>query len=163
MAAKKSKGPRGRPVRILIANGVNMDLLGTREPGVYGTRTLDQVNHEIEAVWRRLATGTDFPDVDLHFFQSNHEGIFLEALDAGWDGIIVNPGAWTHTSLALADRIRALDVPCVEVHLSNIFAREPFRHSSMCAPAVLGVISGFGADSYVAALFTLVSALGRST
>ncbi len=146
-------------MRILVANGVNMDLLGTREPGIYGTRTLEDINHEIESSWRRLAASGDFPDIDLHFFQSNHEGIFLEALDAEWDGILINPGAWTHTSLALADRIRALDVPCVEVHLSNIFAREPERHVSMCAPAVTGVIAGFGPAGYVAGLLALLSAL----
>lgn len=147
--------------RILVANGVNMDLLGTREPAIYGTQSLDAMNQAIESAWRRIAQATGAPGIDLHFFQSNHEGIFLEALDAEWDGIVLNPGAWTHTSIALADRLRALCVPCVEVHLSNIFAREPERHVSHCAPAVLGVIAGFGPDGYVAALFTLVAALRR--
>lgn len=164
MAKKSSpdKKSSGRALRILVANGVNMDLLGTREPEVYGTRTLDEINHEIESLWRGIASSGNFPDVDLHFFQSNHEGIFLEALDAGWDGIVINPGAWTHTSLALADRIRALGVPCVEVHLSNIFARGPERHVSMCAPAVTGVVAGFGPAGYVAGLLALLSATGST-
>ncbi len=145
------------PLRILVANGVNLDLLGTREPELYGTHTLDELNREIEAKWSAISGAADLPALDLHFFQSNHEGIFLEALDAEWDGIVINPGAWTHTSLALADRIKALNVPCAEVHLSNIFAREPMRQQSLCAPVVAGVVAGFGADGYVAALLALVS------
>lgn len=146
-----------QPLRILVANGVNLDLLGTREPDIYGTQTLDEMNRDIEARWAEISDAAKMPAVDLHFFQSNHEGIFLEALDAEWDGIVVNPGAWTHTSLALADRIKALNVPCAEVHLTNIFAREPMRQHSLCAPVVCGVVAGFGADGYVVALFALVS------
>ncbi len=144
-------------LRILIANGVNMDLLGSREPDVYGKQTLDEMNRDIEARWAEVAAASKLPAVELHFFQSNHEGIFLEALDAGWDGIVINPGAWTHTSLALADRIKGLNVPCAEVHLSNIFARESIRRESLCSSVVVGVVAGFGAQGYVAALFSLVS------
>ncbi|MEY4632275.1 MAG: hypothetical protein RIQ81_2395 [Pseudomonadota bacterium] len=147
----------GKVLRFLVANGVNLDLLGTREPEIYGSLTLEGLQRHVEASWSELARALDLPEAELHFFQSNHEGVFLEALDAGWDGIILNPGAWTHTSLALVDRIRAIDVPCVEVHLSNIYAREPIRQKSLIAGEVSGVISGFGADGYVAALLVLAA------
>ena len=87
-----------RILRILIANGVNLDLLGEREPELYGSMTLAQLQEKVEQGWGKLAAGLNLPATELHFFQSNHEGVFLEALDAGWDGVIINPGAWTHTS-----------------------------------------------------------------
>jgi 3-dehydroquinate dehydratase-2 len=164
MVAKSAKASKGSTkkskqssLRILVANGVNLDLLGSREPDVYGTQTLEEMNREIEARWSEVAAVSRMPAVELHFFQTNHEGIFLEALDANWDGIVINPGAWTHTSLALADRIKGLNVPCAEVHLSNIFAREAIRHESLCSSVVVGLVAGFGAEGYVAALFGLVS------
>jgi 3-dehydroquinate dehydratase-2 len=152
---RKSLVKKTKPLRFLVANGVNLDLLGKRETKIYGSMTLADLQSEIQRSWTVLSEAMDLPETELHFFQSNHEGVFLEALDAGWDGVVLNPGAWTHTSLALVDRIRAIDVPFVEVHLSNIFAREPARQHSLCSGEVAGVIAGFGANSYVAALMVL--------
>lgn len=127
-------------MKLLVINGPNLHMLGKREPGIYGTQTLG----DIEAGLRRK-----FPDVDFEFFQSNHEGAIIDRLtstDAA--GVVLNAGAYTHTSLAIADAIAAMDVPVVEVHLSNIFAREEIRRQSLIAPVCRGSISGFGARSY---------------
>ncbi len=129
---------------ILIINGPNLNLTGRREPDVYGTRPLDDYLAELSAAE---------PDVALTTFQSNHEGAIIDKLhERGFDpqvkGIILNAGAYSHTSLAIADAIRAIDVPVVEVHISNTAAREPERHRSLIAPACRGVIAGFGLDSY---------------
>lgn len=138
-------------LRILVANGVNLDLLGQREPGVYGKGTLA----DLEAHVRALAP----EGVALTFFQTNDEALFLAKISDGWDGAVINPGAWTHTSLALADRLKGLALPFVEVHLSNTMAREEFRHRSYSAPHAAGIVIGLGFDSYVAGLTGLVAKL----
>lgn len=134
--------------RILILNGPNLNLTGRREPAVYGSRSLDDFLVE-------LAAGR--PDIEIVTFQSNHEGAIIDTLHTyGFDpevkGIILNAGAYSHTSLAIADAIRAIDVPVVEVHISNTAAREPERHHSLLTAACRGVIAGFGLESYRLAL-----------
>lgn len=133
---------------ILVINGPNLNLLGTREPGIYGNLTLA----DIEAKMRARAAELK---VKLEFCQSNHEGDLVDRIGqaAGkFSCIIINPGAYTHTSIAIQDAVRAAGVPAIEVHLSNIAAREEYRHTSLVAPACIGQISGLGADSYLLAL-----------
>ncbi|MEM8751121.1 MAG: type II 3-dehydroquinate dehydratase [Pseudomonadota bacterium] len=137
---------------IFVINGPNLNLLGQREPGVYGSTTLD----DIESLCR---TKLSDAGLDLVFRQSNHEGALVDWLhEAGKDGVgvAINAGAYTHTSIALHDAIKAISVPVVEVHLSNIHAREPFRHHSAIAAACIGQICGFGASSYTLALQALI-------
>ena len=144
-------------MHILILNGPNLNLLGTRERQVYGHDTLD----DIETACRALAASLD-TDVTLDFQQSNHEGALVDALHAARgvaDGVILNAGAYTHTSIALRDAISGTALPVVELHLSNIHAREEFRHVSMIAPVSIGVILGFGARGYGLALRALVDHL----
>jgi 3-dehydroquinate dehydratase-2 len=139
-------------VRILVVNGPNLNLLGNREPAIYGTATLAQIEHALERLASELG-------VDVDFFQSNHEGGIIDTLQAAvgrYQGILLNPGAYTHTSLALRDCLTAIDLPCVEVHLSNLHRRESFRRRSVTAAAALGVIQGFGAQSYEMGLTALV-------
>ncbi len=129
---------------ILIVNGPNLNLLGEREPEIYGSTTLADIEALLQA---------EFPNHSLSFFQSNHEGELIERLheafrDASLDGVIINPGGFSHTSVALRDALSALRIPKVEVHLSNIHAREAFRHTSVTAGACNGLISGFGVSSY---------------
>jgi 3-dehydroquinate dehydratase-2 len=136
------------PRRILVLNGPNLNLLGTREPEVYGSDTLEQLMAALEA--HASSRG-----VEVRTRQSNGEGELIDALhDArAWaDGVVFNPGAYTHTSVALRDAISAIELPVVETHLSNVHAREPFRHRSMLSAVCLGVVGGFGKHSYVVAL-----------
>ncbi len=144
---------------VLVLHGPNLNLLGKREPGIYGSLTLLEINQQLEVVARTL-------QVQLHAVQSNHEGVLVEAIhDAAerYQGIIINAGAYTHTSVALRDAISGVNMPTVEVHLSNIYRREDFRHHSFIAPVAIGQISGFGAQSYILGLQALVNHLKQSS
>jgi 3-dehydroquinate dehydratase-2 len=135
-------------MNVLVIHGPNLNLLGSRETDVYGRATLAEINAMLEEEARKL-------DIRLRTVQSNSEGELVTAVQeaAGWAGVIViNPAAYTHTSIALRDAIAAVGIPTIEVHLSNIHAREPFRHHSHVAPVAVGQISGFGTDSYRLAL-----------
>ena len=136
--------------KILIINGPNLNLLGRREPGVYGSRSFEDYYKELR---------TQYSSVELSYFQSNHEGALIDKLhEVGFevDGIILNAGAFTHTSVALHDAIRAIQAPVIEVHISNVHQREEFRHHSFISAACRGVICGFGLDSYRLALEALL-------
>lgn len=141
--------------KILVLHGPNLNLLGQREPEIYGSITLDDINRKMTA--RGEAAG-----VRLDFLQSNHEGVLVDAIQGAqqkYAFIILNAAAFTHYSIALRDAIAAVDVPVVEVHLSNIHRREEFRRRSVIAPVVMGQIAGFGADSYLAALEIVIRRL----
>ena len=150
-----------RRYRILVANGVNLDLLGTREPETYGRASLEDLQRGLESRAKDLGSfvGLDFT---LSFFQTNDEAELLQKISEAWDGILINPGAWTHTSLALADRFLGWGVPYVEVHISNISAREEIRKKSLTAGAARGVCYGMGLLSYETGLFALVNILKNS-
>lgn len=136
--------------KIQIINGPNLNLLGMREPDIYG-------NNSFESYLEGLRK--DYPDIEIGYYQSNVEGLLIDKLQEvgfDWDGIILNAGAYTHTSIALQDCIRSLKAPVVEVHISNVFQREDYRHHSYLSPACKGVICGFGLDSYRLALEALI-------
>ena len=140
---------------ILVIHGPNLNLLGTREPQTYGLTTLDQVNHNLQQEAQRLQVG-------LSCHQSNHEGALVDVIHQAqgkYQGIIINAGAYTHTSIAIRDALSGVDIPTIEVHLSNIYRREEFRHHSYIAPIAIGQISGFGANSYILGLQALVNYL----
>ena len=134
--------------KILVLNGPNLNLLGTREPEIYGSTTISDINN-------LLKSRADESGIDIDFLQSNIEGEIVTAIQNArnnYDFILLNAAAFTHYSIAIRDAISAIDVPVIEIHLSNVHAREEFRHHSVIAPVVMGQISGFGVDSYIAAL-----------
>lgn len=157
LEAEISKG-YGR-MKLLVINGPNLNLLGTRQPEVYGTTTLNDV--EDACVAHGAAAG-----IDVACFQSNSEGALIDAIHAAkadCDGIVLNAGAYTHTSIALMDAVSSVELPTVEVHLSNIHAREPFRHKSYLAAVAVGQIAGFGLQGYLFAIDALSQRLNGSS
>ena len=143
--------------RILVVHGPNLNLLGTREPEVYGSTTLEEINADLMAEAKEWGA-------EVEFFQSNHEGALLDRIHEArsWaDGILINPGGLTHSSVTLRDALVAVDMPVVEVHLSNVFAREEFRRRSYVSGVALGVMSGFGPSSYRFGLHALLDHLER--
>lgn len=137
-------------MKIQIINGSNINLLGKREPGIYGARSFEDYLVELRQ---------SYPDVELDYYQSNCEGELIDKIqEVGFsvDGIVLNAGAYTHTSIALQDAIRSITSPVIEVHISNVHQREEFRHRSMIASACMGVICGFGLDSYRLAVEALL-------
>lgn len=140
---------------ILVIHGPNLNLLGTREPEIYGSMTMQDINEDLQKQ-------AEEADVNIDFFQSNHEGEIIDKLhDARgrYDYIILNAGAYTHYSIAIRDALAAIEIPTIEVHISNIHQREEFRHHSVIAPVVVGQICGFGLDSYKAALYVAIRKL----
>jgi len=139
--------------KILVINGPNLDVLGKRETNLYGSETIDDINKALQKV-------SVEKKVEIEFYQSNHEGDIVDKInETDAEGILINPAAYTHTSVAIHDALRAKTLPIVEVHLSNIYAREEFRHKSLIAPVVSGQISGFGKDSYTLGLDALIGLL----
>lgn len=153
---------RPRPAdvtQILLLNGPNLNLLGVREPDVYGHETLQDIVDELSSFAAER-------DVELSHLQSNSEGVLVDAIHQARttaDGIVFNPGAYTHYSIAIRDAISGVGLPVVETHLSNVHAREPFRRESVLAPVCVGVVAGFGRDSYFVALEALLRHLARSS
>ncbi|NVN99818.1 MAG: type II 3-dehydroquinate dehydratase [Geobacteraceae bacterium] len=144
-------------MKILVINGPNINLLGRREPGIYGSQTLESINASLSESALTLPA-------ELDFVQSNSEGGLVDAIQSAlgsFDGIIINPAAYTHTSVAIRDAISAVAIPTVEVHLSNVYSREEFRHKSLIAPVAIGQIAGFGAFGYELALKGLVEFLRK--
>ncbi len=143
------------PQRILVIHGPNLNLLGSREPDIYGNTTLEEINGDLTSAAKEWGA-------EVEFFQSNYEGALVDRIQEAqsWaDGILINPGGLTHTSVTLRDALVATELPIVEVHLSNIFAREEFRRNSFVSPIVLGVISGFGPMGYGLGLNALLEHL----
>ncbi len=141
-------------MRFLVVNGPNLNLLGSREPDTYGRTTLAGLEDDLRS---------EFSAHEFAFLQSNHEGEIVDALQESvdtYDGVVINPGGYTHTSVAIRDAVAAISVPVVEVHISNVAAREPFRHTSLVAPECIGHVAGFGVDGYRLALLALVRHLG---
>ncbi|HWS23985.1 MAG TPA: type II 3-dehydroquinate dehydratase [Anaerolineales bacterium] len=135
-------------MKLLVLNGPNLNFLGKREPDIYGKRFLAEINSDLEIYAKERG-------IEIYFAQSNHEGILIDKLQEAvgqFDGVIFNPGGYTHTSVALRDAITSIPVPVIEVHLSNVFAREEFRHFSYLSGVCVGKISGFGENSYKLAI-----------
>ena len=146
-------------IPVFVLNGPNLNMLGRREPSIYGGKTLADIERDCSAAGKRLGLTVDFR-------QTNQEGTLVDWIQEAADaaaGVVINPGAYTHTSVALQDAIRAAGKPVIEVHLSNIFAREAFRHHSYVSPVAAGVICGLGAEGYVLALEALKSLIGTPT
>ncbi len=145
-------------MKVLLLNGVNLNMFGHRDPKQYGTVTLTEIEQRIKALGTQLGA-------EVECFQTNHEGEMCERIHRAFmeqvDAVLINAGAWTHYSIALRDAVAILKCPVVELHMSNIHAREVFRHHSVLADIVTGQISGFGADSYELALRAAISALSR--
>jgi len=134
--------------KVLVIHGPNLNMLGKRETGVYGTATLDEINDAVRTAAKELGA-------DVTFFQSNSEGMLIDKIHEAsgrYDAIIINPGGYTHTSVSLRDAIAAVALPTIEVHMSNIYSREEFRHHSYITPVAAGQILGFGVNSYLLAL-----------
>jgi 3-dehydroquinate dehydratase-2 len=134
--------------KILIINGPNLNMLGTRQPEIYGDETLSDVEERLEALAESIG-------LDVEFFQSNHEGEIVTRIQQarqGYEGVIINAGGYTHTSVAIHDAIKMVGVPVIEVHISNIYAREQFRHHSLISPVASGIIAGLGTKGYELAL-----------
>jgi 3-dehydroquinate dehydratase-2 len=145
-------------MNILVIHGPNLDLLGRREPDVYGRQALPQINARLQELAENMR-------VELRIIQSNSEGEIVSFIgeNADWaDGIVINPAAYTHTSVAIRDAIAAVGLPTVEVHLSNVFKREEFRHFSYISPVANGVICGFGPESYILALEAIVGEIEKA-
>ena len=143
--------------RILVLHGPNLNMLGRREPEVYGALTLEQLNAELAAQATKLG-------VAVECRQTNHEGVLvdmIQAADGAYDCIIINPAAFTHYSIAVRDALAAISTPAIEVHLSNIYRREEFRHHSVTAPVTVGQIAGFGSQGYILALYAAVDIIMR--
>lgn len=143
-------------MKVLIINGPNLNLLGSREPMHYGEKTLKEINEDISAAVARFG-------VQVEFFQSNHEGELIDTIHNAPkinEGIVLNAGAFSHYSYAIRDAIAAIDIPVVEIHLSNVFAREEFRHHSVLSPVVAGQVYGFGPYGYVMAIYGLLNLPG---
>ncbi|MBX3037064.1 MAG: type II 3-dehydroquinate dehydratase [Anaerolineales bacterium] len=144
-------------MKILILHGPNLNLLGTREPEVYGSMTLENINEKMIALGKEL-------NVEIKCLQSNHEGALIDALHDActWaNGVVFNPGGYTHTSIALRDAISAIQIPVIEVHLSNVYAREEFRHTSFVSAVCKGKVTGFGWKSYELGLRGLIDLIGK--
>lgn len=150
---------RGAVLRILVLHGPNLHALGSREPDVYGDTTLAEIDRRLDRLAAELGC-------QIETLQTNHEGVLIDALygaAGSVQGVLLNPGGLTHTSVALHDAVRAVKLPVVEVHLTNTAARESFRHASLVSPAARAVVQGFGAESYLLALRGLASSLGSKT
>ena len=142
--------------KILVLHGPNLNLLGVREPSIYGVASLEEINAMLQSYACKN-------DIELTFFQSNHEGDIVDVVGRsdknGFKAIVINPAAYTHTSVAIRDAISAVKIPTVEVHLSNIYKREEFRHHSLIAPVCAGQVSGFGVQSYILGLTAAIHLL----
>lgn len=144
--------------KILVIHGPNLNLLGQREKNIYGNTTLDDINQQLEKIAQEN-------QVSLDILQSNHEGEIVDTIGCStkneFSAILINPAAYTHTSVAIRDAVAAVDIPTVEIHLSNIYAREDFRHTSLIAPVCHGQISGFGVQSYLLGLKATISLVNK--